>query len=93
MSFDLLRGRRDADSRQQTLRATIEWSHDLLSPEEQMLFRQLSVFVAGCSLEAALQVCDASLDTLQEPTSALEVAAPQPPPLLTQTERPEPAKG
>ena len=39
--------------RQQTLRRTIDWSHDLLSPEEQKLFRRFSVFLGGCTLEAA----------------------------------------
>ena len=63
--LDLLRGGRDADPRQQTLRATIEWSHDLLSDEEQRLFRALSVFAGGCTLEAAEEVADADLDTLQ----------------------------
>jgi predicted ATPase len=63
--LDLLRGGRDADPRQQTLRATIEWSHDLLSDEEQRLFRALSVFAGGCTLEAAEVVSDAELDTLQ----------------------------
>ena len=63
--LDLLRGGRDADPRQQTLRATIEWSYNLLSDEEQRLFRALSVFRGGCTLEAAEAVCDADLDTLQ----------------------------
>ena len=63
--LDLLRGGRDADPRQQTLRATIEWSYELLTPEEQALFARLSVFAGGCTLEAAVEVCDASLDTLQ----------------------------
>lgn len=60
-----LRGGRDADARQQTLRATIEWSYDLLSMEEQRLFRALSVFGGGCTLEAAEDVGDADLDSLQ----------------------------
>ena len=42
--LDLLKGGRDADPRQQTLRATIEWSYDLLDAEEQRLFARLSVF-------------------------------------------------
>ena len=63
--LDLLKGGRDADPRQQTLRATIEWSYDLLSLEEQRLFARLSVFVGGCTLEAAGQVAGAALDTLQ----------------------------
>ena len=62
--LDLLEGGRDADPRQQTLRATIDWSHDLLSEEEQRVFRALSVF-AGCTLEAAEAVCGADIDTLQ----------------------------
>jgi predicted ATPase len=63
--LDLLRGGRDADPRQQTLRATIEWSYDLLTAEEQLLFARLSVFAGGCTLEAAEEVADADLDTLQ----------------------------
>jgi len=62
--LDLLRGGRDADPRQQTLRATIEWSYDLLSDEERRLFRRLSVFAGGCTLDAAGAVADAGLDTL-----------------------------
>jgi predicted ATPase/class 3 adenylate cyclase len=63
--LDLLKGERDADPRQQTLRATIEWSYDLLSEREQELFARLSVFAGGCSYEAAEQVADADPDTLQ----------------------------
>ena len=63
--LDLLKAGRDADPRQQTLRATIEWSHQLLSPDEQELFAQLSVFAGGCSLESAEAVAGADLDTLQ----------------------------
>jgi predicted ATPase len=63
--LDLLKGGRDAEARQQTLRATIEWSYELLSPEEQQLFARLSVFAGGCMLEAAEDVCDADIDTLQ----------------------------
>jgi predicted ATPase/class 3 adenylate cyclase len=63
--LDLLKGSRDLDPRQQTLRATIEWSHELLSPEERQLFRRLAVFMGGCTFEAAEAVCDADPDTLQ----------------------------
>jgi predicted ATPase len=63
--LDLLKGGRDAEARQQTLRATIEWSYDLLSPEEQQLFARLSVFAGGCTLEAAEELADADLDILQ----------------------------
>jgi predicted ATPase len=50
---DLLQGERDADPRQQTLRATIEWSYNLLDANEQALLRELSVFAGGCTFEAA----------------------------------------
>jgi predicted ATPase/class 3 adenylate cyclase len=56
--LDLLTGgARDLPARQQTLRNTIDWSHDLLSEDEQRLFARLAVFVAGCLLEAAETVC------------------------------------
>jgi len=63
--LDLLKGARDADPRQRTLRATIEWSYDLLPEEEQRLFARLSVFAGGCSYEAAEEIADADADTLQ----------------------------
>ena len=63
--LDLLKGERDADPRQQTLRATIEWSYDLLSEEEQRLFARLSVFAGGCSYESAEEISGADPDTLQ----------------------------
>lgn len=56
--FDLLTsGNRTALPRQQTLRATLDWSYDLLTEEERMLFRRLSVFSGGFNLEAAERVC------------------------------------
>jgi predicted ATPase/class 3 adenylate cyclase len=64
--FPLLTGGpRDAPERQKTLRATIEWSYDLLSAEEQRVFAQLAAFAGGCTLDAAEAVTDADLDTLQ----------------------------
>jgi tetratricopeptide (TPR) repeat protein len=63
--LDLLKGARDADPRQATLRATIQWSHDLLDESERRLFRELSVFRGGCTLEAAEAICGADLETLQ----------------------------
>jgi predicted ATPase len=62
--LDLFGGGRDAESRHATLRATIEWSHDLLDQSEQRLFARLAVFVGGSTLEAAEQVCGADLDRL-----------------------------
>src|SRR6266480_1464283 len=62
----LTSGGRDAPARQQTLRKTIEWSYQLLDADEQRLFRRLSVFVGGCTLQAIEAVC-AALDT-QPPT-------------------------
>ena len=58
-------GARDLPERQRTLRATIEWSYELLSPEEQRLFARLAVFRGGCTLSAAEEVADAALDILQ----------------------------
>ena len=55
-------GALDLPERQQTLRKTIDWSHDLLNEAERKLFRRLSVFVGGCTLEAAEAVCNTSLD-------------------------------
>ena len=51
-------GARDLPQRQQTLRAAMDWSYDLLNPAEQKLFRRLSVFVGGCTLEGVEAVCD-----------------------------------
>jgi predicted ATPase len=62
-SLDFLTGgARDLPARQQTLRNTIDWSHQLLAAAEQVLFRRLAVFVGGCTLEGAEAVCDAYRD-------------------------------
>jgi predicted ATPase len=56
--------RRDVPERQRTLRATIEWSYELLDHAEQRLFARLAAFSGGWTLAAAEAVCDADLDTL-----------------------------
>ena len=58
-------GARDRPERQRTLKATIEWSYELLSDEEQRLFCRLAVFRGGCTLEGAEDVASADLDVLQ----------------------------
>src|SRR5882724_2753058 len=55
-------GARDLPQRQQTLRAAMDWSYDLLNAAEQKLFRRLSVFVGGCTLEGVEAVCDTKCD-------------------------------
>jgi predicted ATPase/class 3 adenylate cyclase len=63
--LDLLKAGRGVDPRQQTLWATIEWSYDLLEPNEKRLFECMSVFDGGCTLEAVEEVCEADIDALQ----------------------------
>jgi predicted ATPase/class 3 adenylate cyclase len=63
--LDLFRGGRDADPRQQTLRATIEWSYDLLTEPDRRLFARLSVFAGGCTLDAAEEIVQAEVEGLQ----------------------------
>ena len=55
-------GARDLPTRQQTLRGTVDWSYGLLNTAEQTLFRRLSVFIGGCTLEAVEAVCDTTGD-------------------------------
>ena len=69
----LTSGARDIPARQQTLRATIDWSHSLLSEPEQRLFRRLAVFAAGCTVEDVEAVCaDESERTLDGLESLVE---------------------
>ena len=64
-------GALDLPARQQTLRKTIDWSHDLLNEVEQKLFRRLAVFVGGCTLEAAEAVCNTRRDLGIDPFDGL----------------------
>ena len=61
----LIGGARDLPARQQTLRAAIEWSFDLLEPDEQDAFARLCVFCGGWTADAVERVCGMSLDVLE----------------------------
>jgi predicted ATPase/DNA-binding CsgD family transcriptional regulator len=78
-------GAQDLPVRQQTLRNTLQWSYDLLTAEEQRLFRWLSIFVGGCTLEAAEAVCRA--DSEQAPSVLEGVVSLLDKSLVQQTER------
>jgi DNA-binding CsgD family transcriptional regulator len=64
-------GPRDAPERHRTLHATLTWSHDLLNPDERVLFRRLAIFRNGAPLEAVGPVCNASGDLGGEPEEIL----------------------
>jgi predicted ATPase len=77
-------GARDLPERQQTMRGAVQWSYDLLAPDEQRLFRQLAVFAGGWTLEATEPVVEAgTLDLFDGLTSLIEKS------LVTQTEQPD----
>jgi predicted ATPase len=91
----LTSGVRDLPMRQQTIRATITWSYDLLRKDEQTLFRRLGVFVGGCTLEAVEAICvdekmgDATEQAMAARSTMLEqVAALVDKSLLRQIETP-----
>ena len=67
-------GARDRDERQRTLRAAIDWSHTLLTPDEQVLFRRLAVFAGGRTLEAIEEVCNSEgeLDVFEAVASLVD---------------------
>jgi predicted ATPase/class 3 adenylate cyclase len=79
-------GAQDVDERQRTLRATLEWSYDLLLDSEKVVFAELGTFIGGCRLEAAEAVCDprgelglelfGSLESLVEKSLLLQRADP-----------------
>ena len=68
-------GARDLPHRQQTLRATLDWSYDLLSEPERILFARLAVFSGGCTIEAVESICaDDNVDLLAVFASLVEVS-------------------
>lgn len=72
----LTRGPRDLPERQQTMRAAIAWSYDMLGPAEQRLFRQLGVFVSGFTLEAVEALLNGGPDDL-DPLEAISTLVGQ----------------
>ena len=70
--FDLLKGgSRSGVRRQQTLRAAIDWSYDLLNPHEQGLFRKLAVFAGDFDVEAVEAICSTTSQANEEPIDLL----------------------
>src|SRR5437879_3840570 len=72
----LTTGPRDRPPRQRTLRAAVDWSYELLSSDEQTLFRRLAIFVGGCTLDTVAAVCnvegDPQSDVFERLTSLVE---------------------
>jgi predicted ATPase/DNA-binding SARP family transcriptional activator len=68
----LTAGARDQPPRHQTLRAALDWSHDLLSEQRKALFARLAVFAGGWTLEAAEAICDGDLDVVDGLASLLD---------------------
>ncbi|TMC84192.1 MAG: adenylate/guanylate cyclase domain-containing protein [Chloroflexi bacterium] len=75
--LDLLRAGRDTEARHQTLRATIEWSYELLNRDERHLLGALSVFRGTWTIDAAEWVAGATLDLLQSLVNKSLVLRPQ----------------
>jgi predicted ATPase/DNA-binding SARP family transcriptional activator len=65
-------GGRDQPERHQTLRAAIDWSHELLPAPAQALFARLSIFAGGWTLEAAEAVCNGDLDVVEGLASLID---------------------
>jgi predicted ATPase len=69
----LVGGARDLPQRQHTLRATLDWSYNLLDAEHQKLFRRMAVFVGGATIEAIEAVCDTRQDLQVNLWEAIEL--------------------
>ncbi|MGA3018834.1 MAG: protein kinase [Bryobacteraceae bacterium] len=69
----LVGGARDLPHRQQTMRATLDWSYNLLDPEHQKLFRRMATFVGGATIDAIEAVCDTRQDLHVDLWDAIEV--------------------
>ncbi|HEY8599055.1 MAG TPA: AAA family ATPase, partial [Thermomicrobiales bacterium] len=80
-------GARDLPERQRTLRGAIDWSHNLLSIPDQILFRRLALFVGGGTLEAADVICNAANDAPLDVVAGFESLVDKS--LLRQEERPD----
>lgn len=65
-------GARDLPERQQTLRAAIAWSHDLLTAAERTLFARLAIFSGGCTFEAAEAICEAAGGIALDPFDGID---------------------
>ncbi len=64
-------GAHDRPTRQQTLRGAIDWSHQLLTEQEQTLFARLAVFAGGCTLDAVQSICGGQADETLDLLAAL----------------------
>ena len=80
-------GAQDLPERQRTLRGAIDWSHNLLSIPDQILFRRLALFVGGGTLEAAEAICNAAIDAPLDVAAGCESLVDKS--LLRQEERPD----
>jgi predicted ATPase/transcriptional regulator with XRE-family HTH domain/Tfp pilus assembly protein PilF len=67
----LTSGAQDLPARQQTMRATLTWSYELLTAAERLLFRRLALFVGGCTLAAVERVCNTDGTLSEEPLDIL----------------------
>jgi predicted ATPase/class 3 adenylate cyclase len=84
---------RDLPERQRTLRGAIDWSHDLLDPHEQALFRRLAIFVGGCTIASAAAICAPDRELGMDVADGLTSFADKSLLRLTESEHGEPRFG